>query len=80
MYAPAPLLHNWHEQLPSNQGDLDLSVMGEAEKVYYTLKCVGKFQFNPYKFNTTCTLNKAQIKPSYFCKTDRTIDEKYRPL
>jgi hypothetical protein len=25
----------WHEQRPSNQSDLDLSVMGEARTVYY---------------------------------------------
>jgi hypothetical protein len=28
MFAPAQLLRNWGEQLPSNQGDLDSSVMG----------------------------------------------------
>jgi hypothetical protein len=34
-FAPAQLLHNWHEQQPSNQGNLDLSVMGEVERIYY---------------------------------------------
>jgi hypothetical protein len=35
MFASAQLLHNWHEQWPRNQGDLDLSVMGEVRRVYY---------------------------------------------
>jgi hypothetical protein len=28
MFASAQLLHNWHEQQPSSQGDFDSSVMG----------------------------------------------------
>jgi hypothetical protein len=29
MFAPTDLLRNWHEHRPSNQDDLDWSVMGE---------------------------------------------------
>jgi hypothetical protein len=32
---PAHLLHNRHEQQPSNQDNLDLSVTGEVGRVYY---------------------------------------------
>jgi hypothetical protein len=34
MFAPAQDLHNWHEQWPSNQGDLDLSVTGDVWREY----------------------------------------------
>jgi hypothetical protein len=36
MFAPPQLLRNWREQRPSNQGDLDWSVVGEVGRVYYT--------------------------------------------
>jgi hypothetical protein len=35
MFTPAQLLHNWHEQQPSNHGDLGSNVTGEARSVYY---------------------------------------------
>jgi hypothetical protein len=35
IFAPAKLLHNWHEQWPSNKGNLDLNVMGEVGIIYY---------------------------------------------
>jgi hypothetical protein len=31
----AQLLSNWHEQRPSNQGDLDSNVTGDIGRVYY---------------------------------------------
>jgi hypothetical protein len=34
MFGPAQLLLNWGEQWPSNQGELDSSVTGEAGRVY----------------------------------------------
>jgi hypothetical protein len=36
MFVPAQLLHNWREQRPSNQGDLDSSVTEEVGREYYT--------------------------------------------
>jgi hypothetical protein len=35
MFAPAKCLRKWHEQHPSNKGDLDSRVMGEVERVCY---------------------------------------------
>jgi hypothetical protein len=35
MFAPAKPLRNLREQRPSNKGDLDSSVTGEAGRVYY---------------------------------------------
>jgi hypothetical protein len=35
MFAPVYILRKWCEQRPGNKGDLDLSVMGEAGRVYY---------------------------------------------
>jgi hypothetical protein len=35
MVAPAQLLHNWHEQRPSNQGGLDSSVTRDTGIVCY---------------------------------------------
>jgi hypothetical protein len=35
VFAPALLLYNWRERWPSNQSDLDCSVTGEVEWVYY---------------------------------------------
>jgi hypothetical protein len=34
LFAPAKLLHNWRQQRPSNQGELNLSVTGENGKPY----------------------------------------------
>jgi hypothetical protein len=34
-FPPAQLLRNWREQRPSNQDDLDLSVMGKVERVLH---------------------------------------------
>jgi hypothetical protein len=36
MFTPAQLFYSWHGQWPSSQGDLDLSVTREMERVYYT--------------------------------------------
>jgi hypothetical protein len=36
MFAPAQILCNLREQRPSNQGDLDSSVTGKVQRVYYT--------------------------------------------
>jgi hypothetical protein len=41
MLAPTQLLLNWHEQRPSNKGDLDSSAMGNVAKVY----CMGRTRF-----------------------------------
>jgi len=35
MFAPAQLLRIWCEQRPSNEDDLDSSVMGEVVLVFY---------------------------------------------
>jgi hypothetical protein len=35
-FAPAQLLHNWREQRPSNQADLDLFVTGKVSVPLYT--------------------------------------------
>jgi hypothetical protein len=47
MFAPAQILRNWSEQLPSNQGDLELSVTGEVGKVCYTRVELLDFIFVP---------------------------------
>jgi hypothetical protein len=36
IFEAAQLLRNSHKQWPSNQGDPDSSVIGEAGRVYYT--------------------------------------------
>jgi hypothetical protein len=33
VFTPAQVLHNWREQRPSNQGDLDSSVTGAVWRV-----------------------------------------------
>jgi hypothetical protein len=35
MFAPAELLHKWHEWQPRNQGDLDFSATGEFGRVLH---------------------------------------------
>jgi hypothetical protein len=35
MFVPVQFLRNWREQRPSNKGDLDWIVTGEAGRVYY---------------------------------------------
>jgi hypothetical protein len=36
MFASAQLLHNWREQRPSDEDELDTSVTGEAGRVHCT--------------------------------------------
>jgi hypothetical protein len=35
MFTPAQLLHSWHEQRPSNKGDLDSNVTAKVGREYY---------------------------------------------
>jgi hypothetical protein len=36
MFAPAQLLRKWHDQRPSDQGDLASNVIQDVGRVYYT--------------------------------------------
>jgi hypothetical protein len=49
MFTPAQFLHNWHEQWPSNQGDLDSSVMGEVQE---SLLGGGEKVWDHFRFDT----------------------------